>query len=119
MNPVGGGAVFVFAMLHDALVEGEVRDEPLHPASALGEGWDTEVGCFTFHVLALGCTSDFGMVVELWTTIAGTYDERLANVLAKGFKDFGAESFDVGDYLCMLWIVRIERIVDAITACDS
>lgn len=43
----------------------------------------------------------------------------LADVLAKGFKDFGAESFDVGNYLCMLWIVRIERIVDAITACGS
>lgn len=40
-------------------------------------------------------------------------------MLAKWFKDFGAEGFDVGDNLCMLWIVRIERVVDAITACSS
>ena len=37
MDSVGGGAVLVLAMLHDALVEGEIRDEPFHPASALGE----------------------------------------------------------------------------------
>lgn len=71
VNPVGGGAVFVFAMFHDALVEGEARDEPLHPTPTLGEGWDAEVGCFTFHVLALGCTSDFGVIVELRTAVAG------------------------------------------------
>lgn len=40
-------------------------------------------------------------------------------MLTKGFKDFGTESLDVGNYLCMLWIVRIERVIDAISACGS
>lgn len=119
VNPVGGGAVLVLAMLHDTLVEGEVGDEPLHPTSALGEGWDTEVGCFAFHVLAPGCTSDFGVIVELRTAVAGTDVQRLADVLTKWFKDFGTECLDVGNYLCMLWIVRIERVIDAISACGS
>lgn len=119
MYPVGGGAVLVLAMLHDTLVEGEIRDEPLHPAPALGEGGDAEVGCFALHVLTLGCSSDFGVVIELRTTVAGIYDERLADVLAKWFEDFGAESLDVGNYLCLLRNVRIERVVDAVTACGS
>ena len=89
MYPVGGGAVLVLAMLHDTLVEGKIRDEPLHPAPALGEGGDAEVGCFALHVLA------------------------------KWFEDFGAESLDVGNYLCLLRNVRIERVVDAVTACGS
>ena len=71
MYPVGGGAVLVLAMLHDTLVEGEIRDEPLHPAPALGEGGDAEVGCFALHVLTLGCSSYFGMGIELWTSVAG------------------------------------------------
>ncbi len=104
-------------MLHDALVEGEIRDEPLHPTSALGEGWDAEVGCFASHVL--GVYDSTYSLVELWTTIAGTYDEWLANMLAKGFEDFGAEGFDIGYYLCMLWVVRIKRVFDAISACGS
>ena len=119
MYPVGGGAVLVLAMLHDTLVEGKIRDEPLHPAPAPGEGGDAEVGCFALHVLTLGCSSYFGMGIELWTTVAGIYDERLADVLAKWFEDFGAESLDVGNYLCLLRNVRIERVVDAVTACGS
>lgn len=71
VNPVGGGAVLVLAMFKNQLVESEIRDEPLHPTSALGEGWDAEVGCFAGHVLALGCTSDFGVIVELRTAVAG------------------------------------------------
>ena len=70
MYPVGGGVVLVLAMLHDALVEGEIRDEPLHPSPALGEGGDAEVGCFALHVLTLGSSSYFGMGVELWTSVA-------------------------------------------------
>lgn len=40
-------------------------------------------------------------------------------MLAKWFEDFGAESLDVGNYLCLLRNVRIERVVDAVTACGS
>lgn len=70
MNPVSDGTVFVFAMLHDTLAEREIRDKPFHPTSALGEGWDSEVGCLAIHVLVVGGSSDFGMGVELGTTDA-------------------------------------------------
>lgn len=119
MNPVGGGAILVLAMFHDALAKGEFIGYPLHPASALEERGDAEVGCFASHVLTLGCSSDFWMIVECWTTVTGRDNERLADVLTKWFKDFGAKFFEVGYYLCMLRIVRIERVVDAITACSS
>lgn len=84
VKPVGGGAVLVFIVLHDALVEGEIRDDPFHPASALGDGWDVEVGCFAGHVLAIGCSSDFWMIVELRTTVAGGDEDPLRFPLFRG-----------------------------------
>lgn len=69
VNPVGGGTVLVLAMLHDALVEGCVVDNPFHPFATFGKTWDAEVGCFALHVLGV-CYSTYSLV-EVWTTIAG------------------------------------------------
>ena len=67
-----------------------------------------QVGSFAFYVLAVGCSTDGRMRVELWATEAGTDDYRLAIPLAKWFQYFFAKCAKVG----YLFLIRF--ILDAL-----
>lgn len=65
-------------------------------------------------MLALGGSTDFGVVVDGRATVAGANDDGFAVPLAEGFEDVDAEGAEVGDDLCMLREVWIKVIVDAV-----
>lgn len=106
MNPA-----FLAFLLKNQLV---IRKVLCHPEVPLAKFWsvvDTDIGGLTGDVLGVGGPTH--SAVEFRAAVARGDDHRLANVLAKGFKDSLAEIAKDGDEF------RRYGIVDVATDCSD
>lgn len=72
-----------------------------------------DVGGLTGHVLAVGCASNIGVVVDSRAAISASYYDGDIEVLSQEFKNVLAEGFQVG------YLLLVGCVVDVVLACGT